>query len=133
VALLDITGHDRNDVPVRLALVLIAALVVGAGCSSDDRAAPLTEPTTASIPEGAAYTIPRQPSDVRPMVAACLAEAAGVGPSLNFSEGCNEAALATDDIGLDEIAADLREMMTTVDTAARLVIIKRVEQAIASL
>lgn len=112
---------------------MLIALVVGAGCSSDGSVAPLTEPTTATVPEGAAYTTPRQPSDVRPMVAACLAEAAGVGPSLNFSEGCNEAALAADTVGLDEIAADLREMMTTVDTAARLVIIKRVEQAIASL
>ncbi len=67
------------------------------------------------------------------MVAACLAEAADLGQSVNFSERCNEAALAADDVGLNEIAADLREMMTTVDTAARLVIIKRVEQAFASL
>jgi hypothetical protein len=111
----------------------MVVLFLGAGCSSDDRGVASTEPTEVSVLEGAAITMPNQPSDVRPLVASCLAQAASVGPSLNFGEGCNEAALAADEVGLGEIAADLREMMTTTDTAARLVIIERVQLAIAGL
>lgn len=122
----------------RAALVMAVALV-GAACSSDDRDDALPAPATASVSstasvlEGAEISMPNQPADVKPLVEACLAEATTVGPSVNFSEGCNEAVLAADYAGLAEIAADLREMMTTEDAAARQVIITRIERAIARL
>jgi len=118
---------------------MIALVLFGAACSDNDGEAASTAqtaalvPTLASVTEGAEISMPDRPSDIAPLVTACLAEAASVGPTLTFDEGCNEAALAADHAGLGDLAADLREMMTTSDAAARQVIIDRIERAIASL
>ena len=124
---------------MKRAALVIAVVLVAAACSSDGRddavIAPATAPLpiTASVQEGGEITMPNQPADVKPLVAACLAEASSVDVTLNFGEGCHEAALAADHAGLAGIAADLREMMTTADSAARHVIIERIERALATL
>jgi hypothetical protein len=66
-------------------------------------------------------------------VQACLSEARALTQAPQFGEGCNEASLAADHIGLATIAADLRSMVATADPDERLILINRLQEAIDKL